>query len=198
MSSVFCFFFAPNISISFSVQYLAFTNLCSYIVISLHHLIFSQLSLFRSYFLRLFLILCRHQVPESILLPSYILLFLHVQVLCFKSVLQNYFGTKNYYVPKIFTYQFFFSAKYEHQILHQILVAISPSHTSIMSALDMGIKFSVLSNFLPNLCANFCKDSVMLKVMVKAKYDSWNNIFCYKNSYGEGPCEAVMTSYYAH
>ena len=48
-------FFAPNISISFSVQYHAFTNLCSYFVIFLHHLIFSQLSLFRlSYLFKTF------------------------------------------------------------------------------------------------------------------------------------------------
>ena len=29
-------------------------------------------------------------------------------------------------------------------------------------------------------------------------YDSWNNIPHYRNSNGKGPCEALLTSYYAH
>ena len=29
-------------------------------------------------------------------------------------------------------------------------------------------------------------------------YDSWNNTPWYKDSYGKGRCEALMTSYYAH
>ena len=29
-------------------------------------------------------------------------------------------------------------------------------------------------------------------------YDSWNNISCYKNSYGKGPYEAWLISYNAH
>ena len=28
--------------------------------------------------------------------------------------------------------------------------------------------------------------------------DSWNNIPRYRNSNGKGPCEALLTSYYAH